>query len=73
MVRTNQGLGMGRREPMLGLAATWGIALVFVLGCGDDGGLGRRYPVHGRVTYRSQPLEHRPDHVRSHRHHRSSA
>ena len=41
---------------MLGLAATWGIALAFVLGCGDDGGLGRRYPVHGRVMYRSQPL-----------------
>src|SRR6516162_8847585 len=57
MVRTNQGLGMGKRKPMLGLAATWGIALVFVLGCGDDGGLGRRYPVHGRVMYRSQPLE----------------
>ena len=56
MVRTNQGLGMGRRKPILGLAATWGIALVFVLGCGDDSGLGRRYPVHGRVTYRSQPL-----------------
>ena len=42
---------------MLGLAAACGIVLVFVLGCGDDEGLGRRYPVHGRVMYRSQPLE----------------
>ena len=57
MIRTNQGLGMGRRQPMLGLAATWGIALVFVLGCGENDGLGRRYPVHGRVMYQSQPVE----------------
>jgi hypothetical protein len=56
MVRTNQGLAIGRMKPIVRLAATWGIALVFVLGCRDDGGLGRRYPVHGRVTYRSQPL-----------------
>jgi hypothetical protein len=41
----------------LGRAAAWGIALVFALGCGNDDGLGRRYQVHGRVMYRSQPLE----------------
>jgi hypothetical protein len=42
---------------MLGLAAACGITLVFVLGCGDDQGLGRRYTVHGRVFYRSVPLQ----------------
>src|SRR5262249_35805267 len=51
------GLTMRRREAMLGLAAACGTALVFVLGCGDHDGLGRRYPVRGRVMYRSQPLE----------------
>ena len=48
---------MRRGKATRGLAATCGIGLVFVLGCGDDQGLGRRYPVHGRVTYRSQPLK----------------
>jgi hypothetical protein len=48
---------MRRGKALLGRAAAWGIALVFVLGCGDDDGLGRRYPVHGQVRYRSQPLE----------------
>ena len=48
---------MHHGKAMLGLAAAGGIALVFVLGCGDADGLGRRYPVHGRVMYRSQPLE----------------
>ena len=57
MVSMIQELRMHRGKAMLGLAAACGIALVFVLGCGDDDGLGRRYPVHGRVTYRSQPLE----------------
>jgi hypothetical protein len=48
---------MRRGRAMLRLAAACGIALVFVPGCGDDEGLGRRYPVHGRVMYRSQPLK----------------
>ena len=48
---------MRRGRATRGLAATCGVALVFVLGCGDDQGLGRRYPVRGRVTYRSQPLK----------------
>jgi hypothetical protein len=39
------------------LATAGGIALVFILGCGDNQGLGRRYTVRGRVFYRSQPLE----------------
>jgi hypothetical protein len=57
MVSMIQGFTMHRVKAMLGLTTPLGIALVFVLGCGDDGGLGRRYPVHGRVMYRSQPLE----------------
>jgi hypothetical protein len=57
MVSTIQGLRMRRGKAMLGLAAACGIALVLVLRCGDDDGLGRRYPVHGRVMYRSQPLQ----------------
>jgi hypothetical protein len=32
-------------------------AMVVVLGCGDDGsGLGRRYKVTGKVTYKGEPL-----------------
>ncbi len=34
-----------------------GLGLVLVLGCGDDSGLGKRYPVSGTVTYKGQPLE----------------
>ena len=57
MVSTIQGLRMSRGKPMLALATAWGIALGFVLGSGDADGLGRRYRVHGRVLYHSQPLE----------------
>ena len=51
--------GVEKREgkALPGLAAACGLALVLVLGCGGDDGMGRRYPVHGRVMYRSQPLE----------------
>jgi hypothetical protein len=31
--------------------------VVIVLGCGDDTGLGKRYPVSGTVTYKDQPVE----------------
>jgi len=31
------------------------LALLSVVGCGDDG-LGKRYPVSGKVTYKGQPL-----------------
>lgn len=34
-----------------------GIGLVTVLGCGDDTGIGKRYPVTGTVTFKGQPLE----------------
>ena len=34
------------------------VVLVAVLGCGDDSGLPRRYPVSGKVTYNGQPLGH---------------
>ena len=57
MVTTIQERRMRVGKAMLGVAAACGLALVFIRGCGDDEGLGRRYPVHGRVTYRSQPLE----------------
>jgi hypothetical protein len=52
-----QGLRMSRNKAMLALVTAWGTALVFVPGCGDADGLGRRYKVHGQVMYRSQPLE----------------
>jgi len=32
-----------------------GLAVVLVIGCGDDG-LGKRYPVYGKVTYKDQPV-----------------
>jgi len=57
MVTTIQGLATHRGKAMLGLAAACGLALVCVQGCGQDDGLGRRYPVHSRVMYHSQPLE----------------
>jgi hypothetical protein len=34
-----------------------GIALAAVLGCGDDTGLEKRYPVHGTVKYNGKPVE----------------
>jgi hypothetical protein len=57
MVTTIQELRTSIGKAMLGLAAACGLAMAFVLGCEEDEGLGRRYPVHGRVVYRSQPLE----------------
>jgi len=32
--------------------------LLIVLGCGDDTGLEKRYPVYGTVTYQGKPIEH---------------
>jgi hypothetical protein len=57
MVSMIQGLAMHRGKAMLGLAVPGGLVLGFVLGFGNDDGLGLRYPVRGRVMYRSQPLE----------------
>jgi hypothetical protein len=37
--------------------ALTGFAVLIVLGCGDDTGLGKRYPVSGSVTYKDQPVE----------------
>jgi hypothetical protein len=34
-----------------------GMALIVVLGCGDDTGIGKRYPVSGRVTLKGEPLK----------------
>jgi hypothetical protein len=33
------------------------LGLMAVLGCGDDTGLDKRYPVYGMVTYDSKPVE----------------
>ena len=33
-----------------------GLGSVLVLGCGDETGLGRRYPVSGKVTYKGQAV-----------------
>ena len=33
------------------------LGLFAVLGCGDDTGLGQRYPVSGTVTYNGKPVE----------------
>jgi hypothetical protein len=40
-------------------ASLLGIALAMALlpSCGDDSGLGKRYPVSGAVTYKGEPLE----------------
>ncbi|QDV36534.1 hypothetical protein [Tautonia plasticadhaerens] len=34
-----------------------GAALIVVLGCGDDTGIGKRYSVTGKVTFKGAPLE----------------
>ena len=39
------------------LALLVGPALLFVLGCSGDDGLGKRYRVSGQVTYKGQPVE----------------
>jgi len=36
-------------------ALAWAFALLSIVGCGDDG-LGNRYPVSGKVTYKGEPL-----------------
>jgi hypothetical protein len=37
-------------------AAFTGMGLLLVLGCGDDSGLAKRYPVSGTVTYNGAPV-----------------
>src|SRR5262249_16971240 len=44
------------RKTVCGLLIAAGSALSIV-GCGDDSGLGKRYPVSGTVTYKEKPLE----------------
>jgi hypothetical protein len=34
-----------------------GTVLLVILGCGDDTGLAKRYPVTGRVTYKGEPVK----------------
>jgi hypothetical protein len=38
-------------------AALIAVGLCLLPGCGDDTGLGKRYPVHGTVTYKDSPVE----------------
>jgi len=46
------------RIPALRVAAlVTSVVLVSVLGCGDDSGLGKRYPVSGAVRLNGAPLE----------------
>jgi hypothetical protein len=40
------------------LAAWAGMSLALSLGCGDETGLEKRYPVSGTVTYHDQPVKH---------------
>jgi hypothetical protein len=40
-----------------GGAALIAIGLCLLPGCGDDTGLGKRYPVYGTVTYKDSPVE----------------
>jgi hypothetical protein len=44
---------LGNASALLVVAA----ALIVVIGCGDDTGLGKRYPVTGKVTFKDEPLE----------------
>jgi hypothetical protein len=37
-------------------AALVAVGLCMLAGCGDDTGLGKRYPVHGTVTYKDSPV-----------------
>jgi hypothetical protein len=54
-VQRASGLGTPARRVA---AAFIGMGLVFlVLGCGDNTGLPKRYPVSGTVTYKGQPVE----------------
>jgi len=48
-----------RTYPIKGLTCTAvaALGLVVVLGCGDDTGLAKRYPVSGTVKYNGQPVE----------------
>jgi len=39
------------------LVSVVGLGLALLSGCGDDTGLGKRYPVTGQVTYNGKPLE----------------
>src|SRR5262249_42122995 len=57
MVSMIQGVRIRRGKARLRPATAGGIALVFILGCGDNDGLGRRYTVDGHVCYRPQPPE----------------
>jgi len=33
-------------------------AVMIIVGCGDDSGIGHRYPIKGKVTYKGAPVPH---------------
>ena len=33
-------------------------AVMIIAGCGDESGLGKRYPIKGKVTYKGAPVAH---------------
>jgi hypothetical protein len=39
------------------IAALLAIGMTAFVGCGDDSGLAKRYPVSGKVTYKNAPVE----------------
>jgi len=45
------------RDLRLRTALLASMGVVACLGCGDDTGLAKRYPVSGKVTYKGTPLE----------------
>ena len=46
---------ISHRAPVL-LAIGLGLLPVAAIGCGEDDGIGQRYPVSGTVTYQGQPV-----------------
>jgi hypothetical protein len=38
-------------------AAVIAVGLCLLPGCGDDSGLGKRYPVYGTITYKDNPVQ----------------
>jgi hypothetical protein len=54
--KTTAMMMIGSHRALRFLAVLVGPALVYVAGCGNDDGLGKRYPVSGKVTYKGQPV-----------------
>src|SRR5262245_35621215 len=46
-----------RKPPRLLAAALLSAWMISPVGCGPNDGIGKRFPVSGRVTYKDQPLK----------------